>query len=75
MGETTNSSLKAAAGLRAARAKAGLSQAELASKLMIAPSTLSSWENRGGFGIDDAWRLADFFGITLDELVDRSIPN
>lgn len=60
-----------AAGLRSQRAKAHISQSEVADSLGFFTSTLSSWENNGGLKIKDAWKLADFYNVSLDELVGR----
>lgn len=60
-----------AGGLRANRAKARVSQADLAKVCKVNQTTVSAWENRGGIGVEDAWRLADYYSISLDDLVGR----
>lgn len=60
-----------AAGLRRARGDKGINQRELASSLGFNPGTVSSWEKRAGISFEDAWKLADFYGISLDELAKR----
>ena len=64
-----------AAGLRKVRAGAKESQRELAESVGVNPSTMSAWENLGCFGFDDAWRIADHYGVSLDELAGRVFPN
>lgn len=61
-----------AAELRAHRARVDETQKEVAENIGVEQSTLSSWENRGGIGLDDAWKLADHYGVTLDVLAGRS---
>ena len=49
-----------------------LSQSELARKTGIKHQNISRWENGKAFPcIDFCVKLADFYGITLDELVGR----
>lgn len=57
--------------LRANRARKGASQAEVAAAIEANPSTVSAWENRAGISLEDSWKLADFYGISLDELAGR----
>ena len=58
--------------LRGYRARARLSQAELADKIGVHVNTITNWENgKGGIAFDKAWELADLFGVTLDELAGR----
>lgn len=50
----------------------GLSQSELAQKTSLKQQTISwSETNKGLPNIDFCVQLADFYGITLDELVGR----
>ena len=50
----------------------GLSQSELAKKTGLKQPMISWWEaNHGLPNIDFCVQLADFYGITLDELVGR----
>lgn len=62
-----------AAGIRCQRAKVGETQRELADGVEINPSTLSVWENNGGVSVEGAWKIADRYGISLDELVGREL--
>ncbi len=50
-----------------------LSQAELGDKLGLAQRTISNWEHGQNPNIDGLVRLADFFDISIDELVGRKI--
>jgi len=53
------------------RAKAGLKQCEVAARLKVSPTSVSSWE-RGIQIPDQHWvPLAKLFGITLDEFLTR----
>lgn len=58
--------------IKAYRNKLDISQAELASKIGIPKTTLSNYElNRCDPSIDTLIKLADFFNVTIDELVGR----
>ena len=57
--------------LRANRARKGASQAEVAAAIKANPSTVSAWENRAGISLEDAWKVADYYGVSLDELAGR----
>lgn len=61
--------------LRQYRLEKGLSQADLSEKLGITPMAVSKWE-RGLTTPDMAMmtRLADLFGVSLDELCGREAP-
>lgn len=51
-----------------------LSKSELAEKIGVNQSTLSRWENEeNGATVDNAIDLANFFNITLAELVDNDL--
>ena len=51
----------------------GLSQSELAKKTGLKQQMISWWESNTGLpNIDFCVKLADFYGISLDELVGRS---
>ena len=60
-----------AAELRAHRARKGETQREAADAIGVNESTLCAWENRGGIGLDDAWDLADHYGVSIDALAGR----
>ena len=60
-----------AAELRAHRARKGETQREVADAVGVNESTLCAWENRGGIGLDDAWKLANHYGVSLDDLAGR----
>lgn len=38
------------------------------------PATVSAWENRAGISVEDAWGVADYYGVSIDELVGRKAP-
>lgn len=63
--------IKLAENIKFYRNELGLTQRTLAEKVLVAQSRLSNYEN--GFGTPDVYtlcRLAEIFGITLDELVE-----
>lgn len=60
-------------GLRVERARAGISQSALCDAIGANPSTYSGWESRdGSIGLEEAWRIADVYGIPLDQLAGRA---
>ena len=61
-------------GLRAERNRANISQADCAEAIGAHRGTISAWEQgTGSIGLEEAWRLADLYGITLDQLAGRSL--
>ena len=60
-----------AGGLRAERNRANLSQKDVADAIGANASTVSAWENRAGVSLEDAWKLANLYGISLDRLAGR----
>lgn len=63
-----------AAGLRSHRAAIKDSQRKFAEEVGANASTVSAWESSGGISTADAWAAADYYGISLDELVGRKAP-
>ena len=64
--------IKYGEGLKYQREFHNLTQSELARKTGIKQQNISRWENDESFpSIDFCVKLADFYGITLDELVGR----
>ena len=64
--------IKYGEGLKYQRELHGLSQCELARKTGIKQQNISRWEKDEAFpNIDFCVILADFYGITLDELIGR----
>ncbi len=60
--------------LKSLRLSRGVSQQELAKDTGISQQNISRWElGRHIPNIEECIKLADYFGITLDELVDRDI--
>lgn len=57
--------------LRAHRAKRNVTQREVAEAIGANPSTVGMWEQRAGVSLEDAWKLADYYGVSLDELAGR----
>lgn len=54
---------------------AGLSQSELAKGVGMHQQTISRWEsNENAPNVLDCIRLAQFYGITLEELLGISLP-
>lgn len=61
--------------IKALRLAKGISQEELASQLGYQRQTASQWERLGAVPRTEALqKLADFFGVTIDELLGREIP-
>jgi transcriptional regulator with XRE-family HTH domain len=60
--------------LKELRERAQVSQAGLAAAVGVSPRTVQYWESNRTFDIEVAVKLADAFGITLDELVGRGKP-
>jgi transcriptional regulator with XRE-family HTH domain len=61
--------------LKRLREAAGLSQAKLAAAAGVSPRTVQNWEyGKRTFDFESAWKLADVFGVTLDELAGREPP-
>lgn len=60
--------------LRTERANHGYTQKSLASAINASESTVNGWEGNGGsIGLEEAWRIADLYGISLDQLAGRDI--
>lgn len=57
--------------LRAHRAKKNVTQREVAEAIGANQSTVGMWEQRAGVSLEDAWKLADYYGVSLDELAGR----
>ena len=56
--------------LKELRTKKGISQAKLAADIHISRSAVAKWENGLGLPSDESLKLlADYFGITIDELI------
>ena len=72
---STEPKINIAQNLTRLRKKQGLTQEALAEKLYVSNKTISKWERGAGFPeITQLFKLARFFGITVDELLreDRS---
>lgn len=60
--------------LKYQREQYGLSMMELAKKIDTSHQNISRWENNKVLpNIDFCVKLADFYGITIDELIGRNI--
>jgi Predicted transcriptional regulators len=58
------------------RKSAGLSQEKLARKLDVSQQSVGRWENGNAEpSIGHLFALADIYGVTLDELLDRPSPS
>ena len=56
--------------IKEARKQCGLSQEQLAEKMSVSRSAIAKWENGLGLPNDESLKLlADYFGITTDELI------
>ena len=66
----------ASGGLRAARARANETQEQGATRSGLKLGSLKLYEQGdaiGGMSLERAWMLADHFGCSIDDLVDRKI--
>lgn len=59
--------------LRAHRAKKDVTQREVAEAIGANQSTVGMWEQRAGVSLEDAWKLADYYGVSLDQLAGRTV--
>lgn len=60
--------------LRSERREHGYTQKQLASAIEVNESTVNGWEGNGGsIGLEEAWRIADLYDISLDQLAGRDI--
>ena len=59
--------------IRQLREARGITQVELAKHLSVTKQSVSNWENNNiQPSVEMAVSIADFFGITLDDLLDRT---
>lgn len=59
--------------LRGMRARKKLTQHEVAEKTGMSADSLANYENAStGMSLRSAWLLADFYGVTMDELFERT---
>ena len=59
--------------LQELRKRKGLTQEELAERLYVSRTAVSKWEQGRGYpGIDSLKRIAEFFSVTIDELLSGS---
>ncbi|WP_024747592.1 helix-turn-helix domain-containing protein, partial [Levilactobacillus namurensis] len=64
--------------LKLCRSNAGMTQADVASKLLVSRKTVSGWENGRSYpDIGSLVRLSDLYNVTLDDLLrdDRVIEH
>ena len=75
MAITTQQRMKSIVGsLRTERNAHGYTQKSLASVIGVNESTVNGWEGNGGsIGLEEAWRIADAYGISLDQLSGRDL--
>lgn len=58
--------------LRSLRAEKHVTQKEVADNTDLTATSIGIYENeQGGMNLETAWRLADYYGVSLDELVGR----
>lgn len=64
-----------AANLRALRARVHISQEEAAKRAGVGVASIVNYENgQTAPNYETAWRLADLYGVTLDDLGGRKVP-
>ena len=75
MAVTTMQRVKSIVGsLRTERTARDYTQKELAQMIGVNESTVNGWEGNGGsIGFEEAWRIADVYDISLDQLAGRDI--
>ena len=60
-------------GLRAERNRVDLSQKQVSDLTGYNTSTISNWEKgAGSIGFEEAYALADLYGVSLDQLAGRA---
>lgn len=65
--------LKIAENIKRLRNENNLTQSELATHLLVSPQAVSRWENGQAYpDIEFLTKLADFFNVSMDELMGRS---
>ena len=58
--------------MRSLRESENLKQSELAEKLEVTQRKISYWENdQVEPSLADLWKIADFFNLSIDELIGR----
>ena len=61
--------------LRYERKEHGHTQKSIAEAIDVSEKTVNSWEGIvGSIPLEDAWRIADVYGISLDQLAGRPVP-
>lgn len=60
------------AAMEKARKRAGLTKSQVAKTLGVNRNMVGLWEHNGDLKLSIALRLADLYGVTLDQLVGRS---
>lgn len=64
-----------ASNLRALRARKNVSQDEVADSLHVDRKSISNWESGATKpNLSAAWDIADYYGVTLDDLIGRTVP-
>ena len=59
--------------LRYERNQRNLTQQAVAQAIDVNPATMNAWEGENGsISFEKAWALADFYGISLDQLAGRT---
>jgi len=54
--------------LRVLRVRRGMNQDELAEKLNVTRNSISAWENGTKPSLENAKKIADFFGVPINEI-------
>ena len=64
-----------ASNLRALRARKNVSQDEVADALHVDRKSVGNWESGATRpNLAAAWAIADYYGVTLDDLLSRTVP-
>lgn len=60
--------------LRMRRAALRISQKEIGRAIGVSAQVISSWEKGRAPSMENLWKLADFYGVSVDELIGREVP-
>lgn len=59
--------------IRSLRKKHGETQRDLADAIGVYQTAVSKWENSGRMNLANAIKVADHYGVSLDDLAGRSV--
>lgn len=60
--------------LKSAKEDRDISQREVAEAVGVSEASISNWETaRSGIGYEDAWKLADYYEVSINDLAGRTV--